>query len=224
MHDKALETRILTLASRVGVEGARIFEVDKSHDTNAVNAYVTGLLGSKRVVLWDTLIDRLDPDQVEFVMAHELGHYVLGHVVRGVVVSSLLTLFGLYLTRLMAEWAARRWSSRIGFDRLADVASAPLLLVCGHLVALVLVPAGYAYSRHMEREADRFALELTRANHAGATGFVAIQRENLGNPRPGPLYRIWRSTHPSLAERITFCNTYHPWREGRPLRYGGRFR
>jgi STE24 endopeptidase len=76
---------------------------------------------------------------------------------------------------------------------------------------LVLSPVGLAYSRHQEHEADRFALELTRTNHSAALSFVKLQEENLGNPRPGLFYRIFRSSHPSIGERIDFCNSYHPW-------------
>ena len=82
---------------------------------------------------------------------------------------------------------------------------------------------GLAFSRHLEHEADRFGLELTRDNHAAATAFVRLQSENLGNPRPGPLYTLWRASHPSLGERIDFANTYCPWEEGQPLKYGDRF-
>jgi STE24 endopeptidase len=68
-----------------------------------------------------------------------------------------------------------------------------------------------AYSRYQEHEADRFALDLTHDNHYGGTSFVKMQMENLSNPRPGKLYQLLRSTHPSVGERIDFCNTYHPW-------------
>ncbi len=82
-----------------------------SRDTGTVNAYVTGFLGSKRIVLWDTMLQKLDADEAEFIMAHELGHYVLGHVVQGLLVSSALTFIGLGLARLLAEAALRRWGA-----------------------------------------------------------------------------------------------------------------
>ena len=95
MKDKPLEAQILALAEQAGIEGGRVFEVDKSVDTKAVNAYVTGFLGTKRIVLWDTLLAKLDARQVLLVMAHEMGHYVLHHVVWG-----LLTGFGGILAAL----------------------------------------------------------------------------------------------------------------------------
>ena len=97
------------------------------------------------------------------------------------------------------------------------------MLLVFQLVSLMLMPIGLACSRHIEHEADRFCLELTRDNHAAATAFVRLQSENLGNPRPGPIYMLWRGSHPSLGERIEFANTYRPWEEGKPLRYGRCF-
>ncbi len=76
-----------------------------------------------------------------------------------------------------------------------------------------------AYSRWQERQSDRFGLELTHDNHAAATAFVKLQAENLGNPRPGWLYKLWRSSHPPIGERIDFCNSYRPWQTGQPQSY-----
>jgi len=77
-----------------------------------------------------------------------------------------------------------------------------------------------AYSRYQEHEADRFALDLTHTNHSGGTAFVKLQQENLGNPRPGLIYRIFRASHPSIGERIDFCNSYRPVASSTPLRDG----
>lgn len=224
MRDRALEARILALADRAGIDGGRVFEVDRSRQTTTLNAYVTGLLDTKRIVLWDTIVDRLDDDELLAVMGHEMGHYVLNHVVLGLAVSGGLILVGLGFVHVAAGRLARRWSGRFGFDRPSDIASLPLLVLLAHVANLALTPAGFAFSRHLEREADRFALELTRDNRAAARSFVELQRENLGYPRPGPLYRLWRSTHPSLGDRIDFANTYRPWERGEPLRYADRFR
>ena len=224
MKDAKLEAKIRTLADRAGIEGGRIYEVDKSERTNAINAYVKGFLGSKRIVLYDTLIAKLDERQVLFVMGHEMGHYVLGHVVR----SMLLGTLGVLVLTLYLRWAGnaviRRFGERFGLVSLDDVATLPLLLVLGNLFVLAASPIGMAYSRYQEHEADRFALELTRDNRAGALSFVTMQHENLNNPRPGPLSVLWRSTHPSLADRIEFCNTYRPWDTGAPRRYESLFR
>ncbi len=224
MKDHVLEQRILQLAERAGIEGSRVYQVDKSVDTKTINAYVTGVGATKRIVLWDTILEKLNPDQVAFVAAHEMGHFVLGHVAALIGVITLLVTLSLYVVHRLAGRLISRSSNRFGFDRLSDFASLPLLLLLSTAVSLITTPLVLAYTRHQEHEADRFALELTRDNHAGATTFVRLQQENLAVPRPGALYRLWRGSHPSLGERVDFANQYRPWETGQPLRYGGLFR
>jgi STE24 endopeptidase len=215
MKDKALESEILSLAKRAGIEGSRIYEVDKSVDTNAVNAYVTGLMGTKRIVLWDTIIARLNRRELLVVMAHEMGHYTLHHIAYGILLGFLGVFCSLYIVYGLAGGLIHRYKQRFGFDRLSDIASLPLLLMLVGIISLTGSPLAMAFSRYQEHEADRFALELTRDNHASATAFLKLQKENLAIPQPGLLYKIWRASHPSIGERIDFSNTYRPWETGR---------
>lgn len=224
MEDKILEADVLATASRAGVEGARVWEVDKSVDTEKVNAYVTGIGNTKRIVLWDTLMKRLSPRQIRFVVGHELGHYVLGHVVVSIFVSWALILLGLYGAHRTADVLLSRFGGRFGFTQLSDVASLPLLMLLLSVFSLLIGPATLALSRHHEHEADRFALELTHDNHGGATAFVALQRQNLAVPRPGWLFKLFRASHPPIGERVDFMNDYRPWARGEPERYLDRFR
>lgn len=224
MKNQALEAKILGLAERSGIEGGRVFEVAKSVDTNAVNAYVTGFLASKRIVLWDTLLAKLEEPEVLFVMGHEMGHYVLHHVLLGIAFYTLLAGLGLYAVHRLAPLAISRWRGRMGFARLDDVASLPLLLLLLQLGSFAVLPVALGFSRWMEHEADRFGLELTQDNRAAALAFVQLQQSNLSHPRPGPLFVWWRASHPPLGERIDFANGYRPWEREEPLRYGDRFR
>jgi Zn-dependent protease with chaperone function len=224
MKDATMEKAVLAVAARAGVEGARVFEVEKSVDTKKVNAYVTGVGKTKRVVLWDTLLARLSPRQALFVVGHEAGHYVLGHVWINVLLSSTLILLGLGGVHLTAGALIARFGGAFGFEKLSDPASMPLFILLLSVMGLVVQPPLLALSRHFEREADRFGLELTRDNEAGASAFVRLQEENLAVPRPGLLYTIFRASHPALGDRVDFINGYHPWREGRPLVYGRHFR
>jgi STE24 endopeptidase len=211
MKDKALEAEVLATARKAGVEGARVFEVEKSVDTKKVNAYVTGIGSTKRIVLWDTLLAKLSPAQTKFVVGHELGHYVLGHVWTSVLLSSLLTVLGLLGAHLLSSFLLARLGTRMGFDRLSDVASLPLLMLLLSMFSLAITPAALAFSRYHERQADRFGLELTHDNHSAATAFVALQEQNLSIPRPGLLYKIFRASHPPIGERVDFINNYKPW-------------
>ena len=220
MRDKALEARILAMADRAGIEGSRVFEVNKSVDTKTLNAYVAGIWQTKRIVLWDTIIARLEEPELLFVMGHEMGHYVLGHVWKSILFFSALILATLYAIHRTAGWLIGRYRHRFGFESLADVASLPLILLLFSSYIFLVTPIALAFSRHHEHESDRFGLELTRDNRAAATAFVKLQEENLGNPRPGLLVKLWRASHPPLGERIDFCNTYRPWERNEPLVYG----
>ncbi|MDZ7267939.1 MAG: M48 family metallopeptidase [candidate division KSB1 bacterium] len=223
MQDRALEAKILALAERAGIAGSRVFEVNKSVDTKTVNAYVSGFLGTKRIVLWDTIIAKLKEEELMFVMGHEMGHYVLGHVVKSVLFFSALILVVLYAVHRTAAALQHRYHARFGFHQLADIASLPLLMLLFHLFFFLAAPAGLAFMRHNEHEADRFGLEICQNNRAAAQAFVKLQTENLSNPRPGWLYKLWRASHPPVGERIDFCNSYRPWEKGEALRYGELF-
>jgi STE24 endopeptidase len=223
MKDKQLESRILTLADRAGISGSRVYQVDKSVDTKTVNAYVTGLGSTKRIVLWDTMLAKLNPEQILFVMAHEMGHFVLRHTLATILGVTVVVLLSLYLVHRTAGKLIVRFSRRFGFHQLSDVASFPLFLLLGGFASFIFLPAVLALSRHLEHEADRFALEITRNNYAAATTFVRLQQENLAVPRPGRLYLLWRGSHPPLGERVDFANQYHPWLTGEPLRYARYF-
>ena len=224
MKDKALEADILRLADRAGIEGSRVFEVAKSEDTKAVNAYVAGFGGTKRIVLWDTILAKLNREQLLVVMGHEMGHYVLGHVWKSILALSALIILALYAVHRTSGWLIARYRHRFGFNELADVASLPLIIVLFSLASLVVTPVALALQRHFEHEADRFGLEITRDNYAAATAFVTLQQENLGVPRPGPLYVWWRSSHPTLGDRIDFSNDYRPWESNQPLVYESYFK
>jgi STE24 endopeptidase len=185
---------------------------------------VTGFWKTKRIVLWDTILAKLSERELLVVVAHEMGHYVLKHIVKDIVFASFLILTALYAADRLGAAAIRRFKDRFGFEQLSDVASLPLFLLLIGVISFALSPIALAFSRYQEHEADRFALEITRDNHDAATAFVKLQEENLGVPRPGLLYTIWRASHPSIGDRIDFCNSYHPWLTGQPLKYAERFR
>jgi Zn-dependent protease with chaperone function len=224
MKDKTLEADILHLAERAGIEGGRVYEVAKSEDTKAVNAYVNGFGATKRIVLWDTIIAKLNRRQLLVVMGHEMGHYVLGHVWKQILILSALIVAALFAVHRASGWLIAKYRARFRFDELSDIASLPLIIALFGIATLVVTPVALAVSRHFEHEADRFGLEITRDNYAAATAFVTLQQENLGVPRPGPLYTWWRASHPSLGDRIDFSNDYRPWEKNEPLVYADRFK
>ena len=223
MKDQALEAKILALADRAGIEGSRVFEVEKSEDTKKLNAYVSGFFDTKRIVLSDTLIKAMDEKEVLFVMGHEMAHYVLGHVWSGIVVICTLVFLALYATHRLAHRLIDRHRARFGFDRLEDMASWPLVNILMSLVFVVALPIVNLYFRHGEHEADRFGLEITQDSDAAARAFVKLNSVNLALARPNAFLHAIRESHPTLAERIEFANTYRPWERGERLKYQEHF-
>jgi STE24 endopeptidase len=223
MKNKELEQQILHLASRAGIENGRVFEVDKSQDTKMLNAYVVGFGSTNRIVLWDTTIQKMTPNEILFVMGHEMGHYVLHHIWWSLIFFAALSFAIFYLTYRFANFFMKRYHKRFGFKHLYEIASLPLLLLLLNSFLFLASPLSNYVSRYMEHEADRFGLEITQNNQAAGEAFLALQSQNLAVPRPGPLFKFWRSSHPPLGERVDFCNSYCPWRKNEPLRYGRYF-
>jgi Zn-dependent protease with chaperone function len=219
MQDKALETRIVSLAHRAGIDGANVYEVNKSVDTKTLNAYVTGVGKTTRIVVWDTVTKEFTPDEVAVTMGHEMGHYTLDHGWKFLILESLTLLAGLWFIHVSAGWVLTRFGARAGVTELGDFASLPLLILIFSLILFVLFPPLLAISRHFEHEADRFGLEITHDNHACAMVFVKFMRHDLAYPTPSPVIEFFRSSHPSVSDRMNFCNTYHPWLDGRAGRY-----
>jgi STE24 endopeptidase len=223
LHDRAVEARITKLASRAGIQGAAIYEVNKSVDTNLLNAYVTGIGDTRRIVLWDTTLKALTPDEIGLFMSHEMGHYALSHAWKELAVESFALLVGLGFVHISSGWVLWRSGARTGVYERGDVASLPLLMLVFNVAFFVLTPPLLAVYRHFEREADRFALEMTHDNHNCGTLAVKYMKHDLAYPTPSPVAVFFRSSHPPLGERLEFCNTYHPWLEGREERYSRYF-
>jgi Zn-dependent protease with chaperone function len=218
LQDEQLQADLVQLAEKAGISRGRVFEVNKSKQTKTMNAYVNGLGPTKRIVLWDTILAKMPHDELMFVMAHEMGHYVMHHV--WIMVGFILVvLFGVFcVSQRTVEWATARWGTAWGFDRPHDPAAVPLLLLVVSVALFLLTPALNAFSRKAEHDADIFALELTRDGDAGARAFVRLAEDSKVLPDPHPFVRFWRYGHPTLAERIEFCRSYRPWEEGRPNR------
>ena len=206
LRDPALADRLLELAERSGIQGAEVLEVDKSRDTRAVNAYVAGLFGTTRIVLWDTVHEKLTHREIVAVMAHEMGHHAMGHRLRGTLTRSASKVVVLGLVALLAGTVLRRWGARLEVRGMDDVAGFPLLLALYFGLNLALNPLLLWRSRVRERQADVFAVEQTGDPRALASAFLVLQHSNLKHPWPGPLFTFFRASHPSIGARLEYFN------------------
>lgn len=206
LQDQVLRQKLLDLASRAGIEGGRVYEVNKSKQTRTMNAYVNGIGPTARIVLWDTLLAKLNHDEVLAVMGHEMGHYVLNHIWKGIAFSLAVSFF----VFLAAQKVIERGLPRFGFRTAGDPAALPWVLLVFGAIGFLLTPVGAAYSRYGEHQADKFSLELTHLNEPMATAFRKMAEDSKRDPSPHPFIKYWRYTHPPIAERIPFALSYRP--------------
>jgi Zn-dependent protease with chaperone function len=211
LQDKQLEAEILALAEQAGIEGADVFEVDASKQSSKINAYVTGLFGTKRIVLYDTLIKNFTLDEIKFVMAHEMGHYNMNHVWQGVGLAILFMIFAFWLTNRLIHLVIDRFKSRFGFDRLGDYASWPLVLVFLTVIMFVFQPVTNGFSRYMERRSDTYGMQMSGVDgEDAATAFDKLSVFNLSDPDPNAIIEFWFYSHPALTKRMAFVRGWSP--------------
>jgi STE24 endopeptidase len=198
LEDPALGGRILALASRMGVRAAAVAVADFSRKGRTANAGVVGLGRTRRILVSDTLLREFPIEEVEVVLAHELGHHARRHVAQGVLVQTLLLLAGLWvLDRVLRGGAAV-----LGLTGPADPAGLPLLVLVLTALGFLSTPLVAAWSRRLEREADRVALQVTQMPDAFVAAMERLGRLNLAERRPGRLRELLFATHPSLEARI----------------------
>jgi STE24 endopeptidase len=216
LKNQELRQKLLDLASRAGIEGGRVYQVDKSKQTTTMNAYVNGIGPTARIVMWDTLLAKMDDDEVLAVMGHEMGHYVLKHIWKGLAFSLLLTFAGYFIGQRIHDRGLARWSGRWGIRGKGDPASLPWLLLIVYSGTFLMSPVISGFSRYIEHESDVFALELTHLNEPMATAFRKMAEDSKRDPSPHPIVEWWRYSHPPIAKRIPFALGYRPWEKGEP--------
>jgi STE24 endopeptidase len=203
-----LRSEVLTLARRAHVNVGEVYRVDASRRTTGANAYVNGLGHTKRVVLYDTLIDDFPEDEVRSVVAHELGHQRHHDLYRGLAWLALVAPAGTFLAQALAE--------RIGLDdrgRKPGPAALPALLLSLAVVGFALGCASNALSRRVESSADGFSLQLTRDPAAQIQLQRRLSVSNVSDPDPPGLLQILFGTHPTTVQRIGIGETWarqHP--------------
>lgn len=221
-----LTTRIAEMLGRAGLEipRSRIFEMDASSKTKTVNAYVTGIGASKRVVVWDNTLKKLTPDETLLVVGHETGHYVLDHIPKEFVLIELVTLGFIFFGFIGAGRLIHHWGGRTGLEGVGDLASLPVLFLVLTALSFFASPLIGAISRHYEHQADQYGLEVAYGvvpdpNASEARALQVLGEEDLADPDPNPFIKFWLYTHPPLDERIRFAKSYKPWVEGKPLEF-----
>jgi len=219
--DPALTASLEQMVQRAGqnIPPERMFWMGAGEKTTGLNAYVTGLGASKRIVVWDTTIAKMTTPQIVFVAGHEMGHYVLDHIWKGLAFAALILFVLFYLGYRTIGWVLERWGARWGIHGLDDWASLPALLLLLSLFGFIAGPVASAFSRHDEHQADQYGLEVTHAltpdsGQIGAQAFQVLGEVDLADPEPNPIDVFLFYSHPPIPDRIQFALTYHPWANG----------
>jgi STE24 endopeptidase len=200
----ALRVRLLALAERAGARVLGAYEWGLGQKTRKANAALAGLGSTRRILVSDTMLAEYSEDEIEVVLAHELGHHVHGDIWKGLLFESAAILAGFYAAARLLE-AGAVWAGLSGPD---DVASLPLLLLAAGGVLVALRPAAYAMSRAYERSADRFALTMTRNPGAFISAMRRLSVQNLAEEQPSRLTQWLFYSHPPVHERIATARAF----------------
>ncbi|GGL46212.1 M48 family metallopeptidase [Sporolactobacillus putidus] len=204
LQDGELKSEILHLASSAGIPANNVFEVDMSSQTNAMNAYVNGVGSHLRIVLWDTTVQRLSRPEVLFIMAHEMGHYVMHHIIWGTVAALAGLFIGLFLAAKGLLWTVQRWGPSLNLAHPGDLAALPLVLLLFSFLSFAGEPVQNAVSRQFEHAADVYAIQMTQNRKAAISSFQKISAASLGEINPPALVKFVQYDHPTMLDRINF--------------------
>jgi STE24 endopeptidase len=199
---KELAERLLALAKRANTKVRGVFKFDMSKRTKSANAALTGIGNTRRIVLGDTLINEFSTDEIETVLAHELGHHVHRDIPFLITFGTLSTTLSLFLASLALNWAI----GYFGFTGPADIAAFPALMLIFSAYGLITMPIDNAISRWRERMADDYALQSTGKSDAFASAFTRLANQNLGEVDPESWVVFMFYSHPPLGERIEKAN------------------
>jgi len=205
-----LEARLLQLAKQAHTRVRGVYKFDMSRQTSAANAGLTGLGNSRRIVLGDTLIENFTPDEIETVLAHELGHQVHADIPLGIVFSTLTTLLGFFLASLALNGGVAFFS----FQSSGDIATLPLLILVIGIYGIITMPLDNIFSRWRERRADEYALQATHKPTAFASAMTRIANQNLSQLDPEPWVEFLLYSHPALKKRIDMAERFSTQQSG----------
>jgi len=204
LGDVKLKKRLVNLAKRARAPISRVFTMDLSSKGTTANAMLAGLGRTRSIVLTDTLLQRYTPDEIEVILAHELGHHIHKDIPKLVALQAVMVLLVLYLSNLVLRVSI----VPLGFQGVADVAAFPLLLLSMGILGSILMPLTNAYSRYVEANADKAALDLTANPSAFISAITRLTNQNLSVANPSRWSELLSYDHPPYTKRINLAKRY----------------
>ncbi|MBI5212560.1 MAG: M48 family metallopeptidase, partial [Nitrospirae bacterium] len=206
IEDKSLKERIIRLTEKAGIHASRILRIDASRRSRHTNAYFTGIGKTKRIVLYDTLLEGMSHDEILAILAHEIGHWKKKHLLKTLIAFEAFSLIALYISYRLIQ--SDFLLGLFAIDTNTIFAKFIILGFIAGILSLALQPVMNLFSRRHERQADRASYELTNDTASMASALVKLSKENLSNLYPHPLYVALYYSHPPVVERIKTIKSF----------------
>ena len=205
LENEELKHRLVVLSERAGTRVRGVYKWHLSEKSKKANAALTGLGATRRIILADTLLDNYSDDEIEAVLAHELGHHVRRHMLKSIFVQAGITLFGFWLANYVLSYAVERLDM---FERMSDFASLPLLVLVSTVLSFLLMPALNAYSRFNERQADRYCFQSLASVAPFISSMNKLAEQNLAEKTPARWVEWLFHSHPATGKRIAAAQAW----------------
>ena len=205
LQDDELKLRLVRLGERAGTHVRGVYKWKLSEKSKKANAALTGLGNTRRIILADTLLDNYSPDEIEAVLAHELGHHVHKHILKSIGVQAVVTLVGFWAANVVLHYAIDRWHT---FATISDFANLPLLVLIFAVLSFLLMPALNWFSRYNERQADRYAFESIGSVGPFISSMSKLAEQNLAERTPSRWVEWWFHSHPAMSRRIAAAESW----------------
>jgi STE24 endopeptidase len=206
IEDESLKDKIIRLAEKAGIHASRIFRIDASKRSRHTNAYFTGIGRVKRIVLYDTLLEGMNHDEIIAVLAHETGHWKKKHLLKTLAAFEIFSLISLYVSYRLVQSDFLLTLFNVSANTI--FAKFIILAFLGGILSIALQPVVNFFSRRHERQADRASYELANDAESMVSALVKLSKENLSNLYPHPLYAALYYSHPPVVERIKTIKSF----------------
>jgi len=204
LNNKELKKRLLLLAKKSNAAVKGVFRINMSKETKKANAALVGIGKTRRIIIGDTLLDNYNNDEIEAVLAHELGHHKKMHLWRLLAFGTVITLVGLYFTNIIMK----EYLLIFGFNDISDIGAFPLLCLLLLGFSVLAMPLQNGFSRYLERRADMFALKMTKKPDAFISTMSKLAKQNLSDTTPNKLIEILMYSHPPVSKRIAMARDF----------------
>ncbi len=212
LDDEDLRRRLVLLGERAGTRVRGVYRWKLSEKSKKANAALTGLGSTRRIILADTLLDNYAPEEIEAVLAHELGHHVHKHILKSILVQAGITLFGFWVANFVLHYAVDHHM----YEELSDFANLPLLAITATVISLLLMPALNAYSRYNERQADRYAFESIVNVEPFISSMNKLAKQNLAERTPSKWIELLFHSHPAISRRVAAAEEWNRTQNASP--------